>query len=39
MNLSNGIIQDTQKSDWESESILQMEDRFRSGGIGKSEIF
>ena len=27
------------KSDGESDSILEMENRFRSGGIGESETF
>jgi len=32
------IIQRNTKSDEESDSILEMEKRFRSGGIGKSKM-
>jgi len=37
MNSVCELFEGTQESDWESRSILQMEDRFKSGGIGESE--
>ena len=32
------LFEGTQKSDWESDSILEMNDCFRSSGIGESEL-
>jgi hypothetical protein len=33
-----GLFEGTQKSDGESDSILNIDNHFRSGGIGESEI-
>ena len=38
MNIGGGIFEGAQKSDEKSDSILEMERRFRSGGIEELEI-
>ena len=38
MNSVCGIFEGAQKSDEKSDSILEMENRFRSDGIGESEM-
>jgi hypothetical protein len=38
MNSVCGLFEGTQESDWESESILEMEDPFRSNSTGKSGL-
>jgi hypothetical protein len=39
MNSVCGLFKGTQKPDEKSDSILEMDNRFRSGGIGKLIMF
>jgi len=39
MNSVCELFKGANKSDWEPESMQEMQYRFRSGGIGKSELY